>query len=157
MTEGGKNTFTGGGGPAPDPDGTVRRHIESGVKLAILVAEDELINQKYLESAIERLGLSCDVASDGAETLALMRKTRYDIVFLDMQMPVMSGEEVLEAAGREGLRGDTTFIALTAYTANGDRERYLSLGCSSFISKPIHIRMLKELISDAIARKNGMA
>ena len=147
----------GAGSSAPAPDGTARSRVESGRGPAILVAEDELINQKYIQSAIERFGYSCDVASDGGETLALMRKTRYDIVFLDMQMPVMSGEEVLQAVRSENLAADTHVIALTAYTAAADRERYLSLGCHSCISKPIHVRLLKSMIEDAVARKNGKA
>ncbi|OHD66878.1 MAG: hypothetical protein A2176_12510 [Spirochaetes bacterium RBG_13_51_14] len=131
-------------------DQVIQYHIDSNKNLAILVSEDDLINQKFLEVAILKIGFTCDLAGDGRETLDMMRRKRYDILFLDMQMPVMNGEEVLASLRRENLIGSTYIIAQTAYSMKGDREKYLSLGCRSYISKPVHGNMLKLKIAEAI-------
>jgi CheY-like chemotaxis protein len=133
-----------------DPDRIIHDFIKSGRPLNILVSEDELITQKYLESMFRKIGLSCDCALDGRETLASILRNRYDIVLLDMQMPQMNGEEVLAELKRKGMLEDTYVIVLTAYSMTGDEEKYLSLGCRSYIAKPIDWNGLKFKIAEAI-------
>jgi two-component system, chemotaxis family, CheB/CheR fusion protein len=144
------------GDASPDrlkPDDVIRQYLDGGGNVSILVSEDDLINQKYLEATLEQFGLSCELARDGGETLAMMRKTRYDIVLLDMQMPVMDGEEVLRTVLGEKLRGETVIIAQTAYAMTGDREKYLAMGCDYYLSKPIDRRRLKSIIAEILERK----
>jgi CheY-like chemotaxis protein len=138
-----------------NPDEVIRNHMESGKTLSILVSEDELINRKFLEVTIQKFGLSCDLAGDGRETLDKIRRNHYDIVLLDIQMPVMNGEEVLAALRDEGLTGHCFIIAQTAYTMKEEIDKYLSLGCRSFIAKPIDTDRLKMKIAEAILHMTG--
>ena len=138
-----------------NPDEVIRNHIESGKTLKILVSEDEFINLRFLESTIQKIGLSCDLSSDGRDTLDKIRHNRYDIVLLDIQMPVMNGEEVLAALRDEGLTAHCFIIAQTAYTLQEDIDRYLSLGCRSYIAKPIDRNGLKMKIAEAILHMSG--
>jgi CheY-like chemotaxis protein len=132
----------------------IREFINSGKTLGILVCEDELINQKYLEAMVRKIGFPCDCAGDGRETFERMKEHRYDVVLLDMQMPVMNGEEVIAALKRENLFGDAYIIAQTAYAMKGDEKKYLSLGCRAYISKPIDPNALEHAIAEAILRQS---
>ncbi len=138
-----------------NPDEVIRNHIDSGNTLKILVSEDELITQRFLELTMRKLGFSCDLSCDGSDTLDKIRKNHYDIVLLDMQLPVLSGEEVLAAMGKEGLISQNFIIAQTAYSHKKDISRYLSLGCRSHISKPISWNKLKIKIAEAILQISG--
>jgi len=128
----------------------IRNHIDSGKTVKILISEDELISQRFLEVTMRKLGFSCDLSCDGSDTLDKIRKNHYDIVLLDMQLPVLSGEEVLAAMSEEGLIAQSFIIAQTAYTHKKDVDRYLSLGCRSHISKPLSWHKLKMEIAEAI-------
>jgi CheY-like chemotaxis protein len=138
-----------------NPDEVIHNHIVSGKTLSILVSEDEIINQKFLEITIHKLGLSCDLAGDGRDTLDKIRRNRYDIVLLDIQMPVMNGEEVLAALRDDGLTEHCFIIAQTAYSLKEDIDRYLTLGCRSHIAKPISQNKLKMKIAEAILHLSG--
>jgi CheY-like chemotaxis protein len=133
-----------------NPDEIIENFVKSGRTLNILVSEDESINLKYLELMFQNIGLNCDCASDGRETLAMMRQKKYDIVFLDMQMPVMNGDEVLAFIQNDNIKNDTCIVAQTAFSMPGDEEKYLSLGCNSYLSKPIDWNKLKKIIAEAI-------
>ena len=138
-----------------NPDDVIRKHIDSGKTLKILVSEDELISQRFLDVTMRKLGFSCDLSCDGCDTLDKIRKNHYDIVLLDMQLPLMSGEEVLAAMREEGLIEQSFIIAQTAYAQKKDIDRYLSLGCHSLISKPISWHKLKMKIAEAILQISG--
>lgn len=138
-----------------NPDEVIRNHIESGKTLKILISEDELINQRFLEVTMRKLGFSCDLSCDGSDTLDKIRKNHYDIVLLDMQLPILSGEEVLAAMIEEGLIARNFIIAQTAYTHKKDLDRYLSLGCRSHITKPLSWNKLKMEIAKAILEMSG--
>lgn len=138
-----------------NPDEVIRNHIESGKTLKILVSEDELINQRFLEVTMRKLGFACDLSCNGADTLDKIRKNHYDIVLLDMQLPVMNGEEVLAAMRDEGLIEQSFIIAQTAYTRKKDIDKYISFGCCSCIPKPINPSMLKMKIAEAILHLSG--
>jgi len=138
-----------------NPDEVIRNHIDSGNTVKILIAEDELITQRFLELTLQKLGFSCDLSSDGSDTLDKIRKNHYDIVLLDMQLPILSGEEVLTAMMEEGLISRSFVIAQTAYTLKKDINRFLSLGCRSHISKPISPHKLKVKIAEALLQLSG--
>jgi CheY-like chemotaxis protein len=133
-----------------NPDEIIENFVKSGRTLNILVSEDESINLKYLELMFQNIGFNCDCASDGRETIAMMRQKKYDIVLLDMQMPVMNGDEVLAFLQNDDMKKDTYIIAQTAFSMPGDEEKYLSLGCNSYLSKPIDWNKLKKIIAEAI-------
>ncbi len=138
------------GSAGPDPDEVIRKRIASGDPPSILVSEDDAINRTFIDATLKKIGLSCDMAADGGETLDKLRRTPYDIVFLDIQMPVMSGEDVLAALRKEGRLDGSFIIAQTAYAMEDDEKRFLSLGCKSYLAKPIDRHKLKAKIAEAI-------
>ncbi|MFP4517927.1 MAG: ATP-binding protein [Oceanicaulis sp.] len=118
-----------GGDPVIERDGPAPR---------ILVAEDNPINQEVIRGFLKLKGWSCDIAPDGAEALAAVRRTGYDVVLMDVQMPGMDG---LEATRRvralSGPMRDLPIIALTANAMRGDERRCLEAGMNGYVAKPI--------------------
>ncbi len=117
----------------------------------ILLAEDNLVNQKVAVHMLARLGFRADVVSTGLEVLAAVRRHRYALILMDVQMPQMDG---LEAARR--LIADQPdanlrpwMIALTANAMQGDRERCLEAGLDDYLSKPIKLNELQDALERA--------
>jgi len=108
-------------------------------KLRILLAEDNLINQKLAVRMLEKQGHEVTVASDGEKALAALRESTFDVALMDIQMPVMGG---LDATAKlrsfeSGSGRHTPVIALTAKAMSGDRDDCLSKGMDGYVSKPI--------------------
>jgi PAS domain S-box-containing protein len=115
--------------------------------LRILVAEDNLINQTLTKTILQKLGYHPDMAADGTEAVAKAVASDYDIIFMDIQMPVMDGIEATREI--EKLRKNTSrpvIIAMTAFAMEGDREKFLEAGMDDYISKPIRMEDVKQLI-----------
>jgi CheY-like chemotaxis protein len=105
----------------------------------VLLAEDNVVNQKVALLMLARLGYRADVVANGLEAIEAVTRQRYDLVLMDVQMPEMDG---LEAARRILLkwpqRGDRPWIiALTANAMQGDREACIAAGMDDYVSKPI--------------------
>ncbi|HXX63642.1 MAG TPA: response regulator, partial [Bacteroidota bacterium] len=116
--------------PASEP---VRR-----LPLRILVAEDNVINQKVALRMLDRLGYRADVAGNGAEAVAAIQRQQYDLVFMDVHMPEMDGfEATRNIRAIEGKLRHTNIIAMTANALQGDRERCLEAGMDDYIAKPV--------------------
>ena len=114
----------------------------SELKFFALVVEDNFINAKLAQMILERLGISAHVAHNGKEALeTLQTKDIYDIIFMDMQMPVMDGIEASQKI-RDGeakdIYKDIPIIAMTANTQPEDKERCVNAGMNQFITKPIN-------------------
>jgi CheY-like chemotaxis protein len=121
----------------------------------VLLAEDNVVNQKVALSMLRKLGFRADVAANGVEALDSVRRQRYDIVLMDVQMPEMDG---LEAARRiNQLRPERPtrpwIIALTANAMQGDREMCLAAGMDDYISKPIKTEELAAALARAVEAK----
>jgi signal transduction histidine kinase/CheY-like chemotaxis protein/ligand-binding sensor domain-containing protein len=121
------------------------RPPETGLPpLRILVAEDNVVNQKVALLMLQRLGYAADVAADGEETLAALRRQPYDVILMDVQMPGMDG---LEAARRirEEWPEETRprIIAVTANALREDRETCLAAGMDDYLSKPVLLEDLR--------------
>ena len=118
--------------------------------LKILLAEDNPLNQKLAMRLLEKKGHRITVVNDGKEALARWEREPFDLVLMDVQMPVMDGLAVTRAIReRESHRGaHTAILAMTAYAMKGDRERCLQAGADDYVSKPIH----SEELYAAIAR-----
>jgi two-component system, sensor histidine kinase and response regulator len=116
-------------GSAPE----VRRPVR------ILLAEDNIVNQRVAVGLLTRRGHTVDVAKNGLEALAALERGSYDVVLMDIQMPEMGGVEATQAIRvREAATGQhTTIIAVTAHAMAGDRERYIATGMDGYLSKPI--------------------
>ncbi len=118
--------------------------------LHILLAEDNLVNQKVAVGILQRMGYHVDVAANGLEVLEALHRQHYDVVLLDVQMPEMDGEEAAqEICRRYPPEQRPQLIAMTANALEGDRERYLSLGMDDYISKPIRVEELMRGLESA--------
>jgi PAS domain S-box-containing protein len=116
--------------------------------LHILLAEDNLVNQCLMHDALEKRGHSVEIVGNGREALQRLATGTYDLVLMDVQMPIMGGLEACSKL-RKSEHGKTThqrIIALTAYAMEGDRERCLEAGMDDYLSKPIKLKELFLLI-----------
>jgi CheY-like chemotaxis protein len=123
--------------PAP---GTAAPRARNQVgALRFLVAEDNPVNQKLIRILLEKRGHSVRVTSDGAEVLASLEQEPFDILLLDIQMPVLDGLEACRRirAGERRTGEHLPILAMTAHVMSGDRERFLEAGMDAYISKPI--------------------
>lgn len=113
----------------------------------ILVVDDNAMNLKVAKNLMKLNGIVPDLASSGMEAIEQIREKKYDIVFLDHMMPKMDGIETLEKLRTENLlKKGTTMIALTANAIAGAKERYLKAGFEDYLSKPIEIEKLEEIL-----------
>ena len=116
----------------------------------ILLAEDDAINQIYLQDLLESKGYSVDVASNGTEAVTLFKSFRYNVILMDVQMPTMNGIEavsIIRKIETEENRPSTPVIALTAYALAGDREKILASGMNDYITKPINEMKLETALT----------
>ena len=134
--------------------GTINNKVESdkpadSLPLKIAVAEDNMANQRVIMIMLRRLGWESEFAENGRELLDLVRNKDYDLIFMDVQMPLMDG---LEATRRlragdagEGVK-DVKIIALTANALFGDEARCLESGMNAYMTKPLKLNTLKQAI-----------
>jgi CheY-like chemotaxis protein/HPt (histidine-containing phosphotransfer) domain-containing protein len=116
--------------------------------LRILLAEDNATNQKLALRLLERMGYQADVAANGLEALAALKRQSYDVVLMDVQMPEMDGLEATRTLRRELPEAQQPrVIAMTANAMQGDRERCLAAGMNDYVGKPIRIEELVEALS----------
>ncbi|HUU30040.1 MAG TPA: PAS domain S-box protein [archaeon] len=135
----------------------ITRHAlrEKQKLLRILLAEDNLVNQKLTVSILQKWGHSVAVASNGSEALEILKSEKFDLVLMDVNMPEMDGFEAT-AIIREKEKdtgGNVPIIALTAHALKGDRERCLNAGMDGYISKPVQTKELYEAIEALIPDK----
>ncbi|MCX7907611.1 MAG: PAS domain S-box protein [Bacteroidetes bacterium] len=142
--------------PADRPsasDGPQKTPLEPGEELSppwpkeryrVLLVEDNPVNQKIASTMLERLNLSVITAGNGKEALDALRRARFDLILMDVQMPEMDGLEATRRLRQMGIQ--TPVIALTAHAMSGDRERFLQAGMNDYLAKPIRPGLLLELL-----------
>jgi CheY-like chemotaxis protein len=125
--------------------------------LRVLVAEDNLVNQKLMVRLLEKRGHHVSVVSTGTEALQALEQQPFDVALMDVQMPDMGGFEATAAIrSREMLNSEGSrsphlpIIAMTAHAMKGDRERCLAAGMDGYIAKPIQARELYETVEGAV-------
>jgi CheY-like chemotaxis protein/HPt (histidine-containing phosphotransfer) domain-containing protein len=145
----------GGSTPAAAHPAPAVRPPSPGRPLRILLAEDHVVNQRLVLALLKGQGHTVVLAGNGREALAALQEASFDLVLMDVQMPVMDGFEATahirakeQAAGRH-----VPIIALTAHAMKGDRERCLAAGMDGYLAKPIRARELLQAIADAAPRE----
>ena len=126
--------------PDPYPAGPLR----------VLLAEDDPANQLALSKALERLGCTVTVAGDGVQALDALRRGGIDLVFMDVQMPILNGVKATTSI-RQGKAGEANrhipIIAVTAYAMKGDEERLRQAGMDDYLVKPVDFDTIRDLLS----------
>ena len=127
----------------------VKKREEDVFNLKALVIEDNLVNLKLIQHTLNTIGIDSDSAVNGEQGVEMFKQERYDIVFMDIQMPVMNGvvatREILKYEKLNKL-DHTPIVAVTTNTLKGDRERYLDAGMDEYISKPISLHKFVTVI-----------
>ena len=108
-------------------------------RLKVLVVEDHPVNQRVARGLLVKAGHDVHIANDGQEALTALTQQTYDLLFMDMQMPIMSGLDAMSAirSRERESGGHLPIIALTAHAIDGDRERFMAAGADGYVSKPI--------------------
>ena len=117
----------------------------------VLLVEDNEVNQQVASEMLAGAGLQVDIANHGAECLTMLDQGRYDLVLMDMQMPVMNGLQATETIRAGGRHPDLPIVAMTANVLAEDRERCQQAGMNDFISKPIEPEALWAMLLRWIA------
>lgn len=120
------------------------RAIPQALKGRVLVVEDSIDNQTLIQAFLQNQKLEIDLASNGKEGLQKTKIAPYDLILMDIQMPVMDGFEAIQALRSEGYTGQV--VALTAHGMKGDRERCLEQGFDDYLCKPISRHSLLECV-----------
>jgi len=123
--------------------------------MRILVAEDNAVNQRVTDLMLNRLGYHAAIVANGLEVLATLQKEKFDVVFLDVQMPEMDGLEAAKEICRT-YPGDTKpwLIALTAHAVEGDKDDCLAAGMDDYVSKPVRSESLDAALRRAAEHKH---
>ncbi|NNU43941.1 response regulator [Ramlibacter montanisoli] len=124
--------------PAPSPAQMIDHGLAQRLPMHILVVEDSEINRKLAVNMLRKFGYTCDVAEDGAVAVEKVRNQRYDLVFMDLQMPVMDGlEATRQIIAMYPPHRRPRIVAMTANALPQDRQRCLDAGMDDYIAKPI--------------------
>lgn len=113
---------------------------------SILLVEDNIINQKVARSIFGKLGLEIEIAQNGQVALDMLQDKEYSIIFMDIQMPVLGGLQACEQFRANYPESKTPIIAMTANVLQSDKDKCLAVGMNDFISKPVRIAVLKEIL-----------
>lgn len=137
---------------------SIAQNTDDSVSYNILLAEDNLVNQKLAVRILEKQGHQVEVVENGLEAFEAIQKKKYDVVLMDVQMPVMGGFEATEKIRQWERKSNpidllsfrTPIIALTAHAMLGDREKSLAKGMDDYVSKPLKPKLLMQTIAKCI-------
>ena len=118
-------------------------------KIRVLLAEDNIVNQKVTQAMLKKMGLQVDVVANGQQAINALQSVHYDLVLMDCQMPEMDGLEATRCVRQQeskALNPRIPIIALTAATMQGDREKCIQAGMDDFIAKPFLQRELTKML-----------
>ena len=124
----------------------------------ILLAEDNVTNQQVALGILKKLGLRADVVFNGAEAVEALESSPYDLVLMDVQMPVMDGVEatqVIRDPDSHVLKHDIPIIAMTAHAMEGHKNDFLEAGMDDYIAKPVDPKIFAEKLEEWLAKSDG--
>ncbi|MEK7408084.1 MAG: response regulator [Acidobacteriota bacterium] len=132
--------------PATAATAALAQAVQDKRNWSVLLAEDNLVNQRLMVRMLEKRGCTVTVAADGCEALEAIRQQPFDVVLMDIQMPHMGGFEATQAIREheQSTGSHLPIIALTAHAMTGDRERCLEAGMDDYVSKPVRTEELFE-------------
>ncbi len=116
---------------------TVRVEEQLTRKLHILVAEDNVVNQRLIAKILQKAGHEVSVVDDGLQAVQYANEQSFDLILMDIQMPKMGGEQATQEIRSQEKDAHIPIIALTAHAMQGDKEKFLSVGLDGYVSKPI--------------------
>ena len=144
--------------PSPDGPGVVMSMDAIIPTARVLLAEDNPVNQRVTVLTLRRLGYRPDVVADGAKAVFAVRNRPYDVVLMDVMMPVMDGlEATRQIRADPGRHPAPAIVALTANALDGDRQRCLDAGCDDYVAKPVAPEFLAATIERAVREKGAAA
>jgi PAS domain S-box-containing protein len=120
----------------------------------VLICEDSELNQRLIKAILKGKGLEVDIASNGEKALSLLKNNRYDLIFMDVQMPVKNGYKTTKVIRKE-LKLNTPIVALTANFLAVERQKCTDVGMDDYLGKPFQKKQLFEKIEKWINRKNA--
>ncbi len=121
--------------------------LEGQPSLRVLVVEDNPVNRTVASALVEKIGHACDTANDGVEALMKANEKAYDLIFMDMQMPVLDGVETTKRLRSEtGPNQNVPIVALTANVLNGVEDVCLEAGMNDYLAKPVRQKSMKDVI-----------
>jgi signal transduction histidine kinase len=125
------------------------------IPLRILLAEDNRVNQKIAQKMLKQLGYNIDIVDNGKEAILAVKNQQYDLIFMDIQMPEMDGIEATKII-KENYQFNRLprIIAMTASAMEGDRELFLAAGMDDYISKPVKLNLIAQVISRNFAPRS---
>jgi CheY-like chemotaxis protein len=128
---------------------------EPGSSLRILLAEDNLVNQRLATRLLEKRGHFVVLAANGREAVTAFEKESFDLVLMDLQMPEMDGFEATAAirAKEKSTGKHLPIVALTAHAMKGDREKCLASGMDGYLTEPIRPQELDEVLESYVAKR----
>lgn len=140
--------------PTPTPRSVLKASFATSHPLKILVADDSPINRKIIRVILNKLGYDCSEAADGKEAVAMHSNDKYDYIFMDLDMPIMSGTEA--ATQIRSLKNpeerQVEIIAVTANVSSESRIVCRDAGMNGFLEKPITTSIVKEQLLQSWAR-----
>ena len=134
----------------------ISRPVNQQFDLDVLVADDDPVGQLVVRKMLQRLGCRVRLVSDGSDAVRLVAARRYDLVFMDCEMPSLNGFEATALIrGQEPPTERTTIVAVTAHAMRGDRERCLAAGMDDHLSKPFTLSQLETFLARVTGRVAG--
>jgi PAS domain S-box-containing protein len=140
--------------------GEIRKHLK------ILLAEDDPLNQLFMQSILKKLGHTVTLAKNGREAVDFWKNNEFDCILMDIQMPVMTGDEATREIRRledeknfsipESQHSRMPIIAVTAHTQPGDRERFLAMGMDDYLGKPVSVGGLERALGKVRHRESSL-
>ena len=131
---------------APAPELAIEEVLARGGPLRILLVEDNASSQKVTTQMLKKLGYRADLAANGREAVEALKRQHYDLVLMDVKMPVMDGYDATREIRRLWPEKGPTIIALTAYALAGDREKCLEAGMDGYLAKPVVLEDLRKAL-----------